>query len=727
MEKKERYQDLEKGYFILFYCFCALFIFASLACANPEGSFNIWTHTIETGEANGGCIHNMADVNGDGREDLIQISTTGGIGWIGLATVDGNFELWSHTFGTGEMNGAYRHYFADINNDGRDDLIQISIRSGTGWVGLATPEGNFDLWTHSFGTGEFNGAYCHYFADVNGDGRDDLIQISIRSGTGWVGLATPEGNFDLWSHTFGTGEMNGAYQHYFGDVNGDGRDDLIQISTRSGTGWVGLATPEGNFDLWTHSFGTGEFNGRYFHQLADIDGDGREDLVQFSKMGGAGWIGLASPEGNFEIWSHEFPTGELSCSYVHLLADLNNDGRSDLVQFEVGGDDAWIALANQVGNFEVWTHQFSTNSVSNWDYSQFLADVNGDGRADLIHLGFGYAGWIGLAEDALECEETGYPIILLHGHGKDLQVEGTWTYMLLNHLTRSCYTNYGQVYDSTILPSDLDWHTFFLANFYRSHSSETFGSTIGKIGAIPNKFDSALYYSDNYRKNDDGSDPLSADRPSYEDSERVSYAERLQIIVDEVLLATGAPKVNIVTHSMGGLVARAYIRWLGGANKVHKLLTIGTPNNGLSDNWRVYMEKMDGDPVKWQWEGEYLEMCRHPVFMPIEEDGESRPFVDWLNEGWDEFCRENGVQYATIRGYYDPWWFGNVSKGDGVIPESAVVLNGAEFNDRIYAAHMDAEFFPNIGASNFSKERSIVSCSHSANRIIEWLTSSVEE
>ena len=49
--------------------------------------------------------------------------------------------------------------------------------------------------------------------------------------------------------------------------------------------------------------------------------------------------------------------------------------------------------------------------------------------------------------------------------------------------------------------------------------------------------------------------------------------------IDEVLAATGAHQLVVVGHSMGGLVARAYLRTHGVA-KVIRLITLGTPHSG---------------------------------------------------------------------------------------------------------------------------------------------------
>jgi triacylglycerol esterase/lipase EstA (alpha/beta hydrolase family) len=58
------------------------------------------------------------------------------------------------------------------------------------------------------------------------------------------------------------------------------------------------------------------------------------------------------------------------------------------------------------------------------------------------------------------------------------------------------------------------------------------------------------------------------------------FAKQLAARVTEILRLTGAGKVVLVGHSMGGLVARAYLARLGGAPRVARLVTIGSPHHG---------------------------------------------------------------------------------------------------------------------------------------------------
>jgi pimeloyl-ACP methyl ester carboxylesterase len=65
--------------------------------------------------------------------------------------------------------------------------------------------------------------------------------------------------------------------------------------------------------------------------------------------------------------------------------------------------------------------------------------------------------------------------------------------------------------------------------------------------------------------------------PPYGDIER--FAGQLGTKIESVCAATGAARVALVCHSMGGLVARAYLRQHGPA-RIHRIITIGTPHHG---------------------------------------------------------------------------------------------------------------------------------------------------
>ncbi len=66
--------------------------------------------------------------------------------------------------------------------------------------------------------------------------------------------------------------------------------------------------------------------------------------------------------------------------------------------------------------------------------------------------------------------------------------------------------------------------------------------------------------------------------PPWKDVE--SLTERVAKKVDELRHASGATKVHLVGHSMGGIIARNYLQIRGGAQKVDRCVLIAAPNNG---------------------------------------------------------------------------------------------------------------------------------------------------
>ena len=62
------------------------------------------------------------------------------------------------------------------------------------------------------------------------------------------------------------------------------------------------------------------------------------------------------------------------------------------------------------------------------------------------------------------------------------------------------------------------------------------------------------------------------------------FAGQLAVRIDAICAATGAARVALIAHSMGGLVARAYLRGVGAA-RIARLVTVGTPHHGSMLAW----------------------------------------------------------------------------------------------------------------------------------------------
>ena len=62
----------------------------------------------------------------------------------------------------------------------------------------------------------------------------------------------------------------------------------------------------------------------------------------------------------------------------------------------------------------------------------------------------------------------------------------------------------------------------------------------------------------------------------------VTTAQVLQAKTDSLLSVTGAQKIDIIAHSMGGLSSRYFAKSLGGSEKIDALVFLGTPNHGTT-------------------------------------------------------------------------------------------------------------------------------------------------
>jgi surface antigen len=212
--------------------------------ASRYASFGVHAATpIAAGDTNG--VFDMADVNADGRADLVYIKrrNTGSgrieLHWVNAAT---GYRSWGGNLATvfsaaDDANGAFE--LADMNGDRRADLVFTKTRNtGSGrvelhWADAASGYVRFgaNLVT-VFSPADAGNGYFHP-ADMNADGRVDLAFVKIRNtGSGrievhWANAATGYGTFGGHYATAlsGAERSNGWFETV--DMNGDRAADLV--------------------------------------------------------------------------------------------------------------------------------------------------------------------------------------------------------------------------------------------------------------------------------------------------------------------------------------------------------------------------------------------------------------------------------------------------------------------------------------------------------------------
>lgn len=257
----------------------------------------------------------------------------------------------------------------DVNHDGHLDIV-------TGGTWYEAPS-----WTpHAVREVEFiRGRFDDYSClplDVNADGWTDFLISNYRSQKlGWV--EHPGAKLGTWAeHVI---ERPGPMETgRLVDVDGDGRLDLLPNGRDFAAWWeivpatrAGAAPSFVRHDLPREIVGHGIGSG-------DVNGDGRSDLV-----GPGGW--LEAPVNRRQDpwhWHGEFDLGR-DASMPILVADVDRDGDADLVWGRGHRTGLWWLEQTADGPLRRWTPHAIDTSWSQ-PHTVELADLDGDGQAEVV-------------------------------------------------------------------------------------------------------------------------------------------------------------------------------------------------------------------------------------------------------------------------------------------------------------------------------------------------------
>ncbi len=213
-------------------------------------------------------------------------------------------------------------------------------------------------------SGVGNSPYSVTAGDVNGDGKPDLITANLGANTLTVLTNNGSGGFVLASSP---GVGNSPWSLTSADVNGDGKADLISANYGADTLTVLTNNGSASFAL-ASSPGVG--SGPRSVTSADVNGDGKPDLISANIFEGTLTVLTNNGSGGFVLASS---TGVGDGPVSVTSADVNGDGKPDLINANYFGNTLTVLTNNGSGGFV-----FSVTS----------ADVNGDGKPDLISANY---------------------------------------------------------------------------------------------------------------------------------------------------------------------------------------------------------------------------------------------------------------------------------------------------------------------------------------------------
>ncbi|WP_137994098.1 FG-GAP-like repeat-containing protein [Streptomyces vilmorinianum] len=217
-------------------------------------------------------LSGFGDMNADRKADVVVRDEAGRLWFL---PGDGSGRMIG-SGGWNGMNALTRH--GDFSRDGREDLIAREASTGKLWLYPGTGTGSLGT-RKLIGSGGWNGmSKITAFGDLTGDGRSDLLAVEKSTGKLWMYPGTSTGTLGA-RKMIGSGGWNGMNALVgAGDMNSDGRADLIAREASTGKLWLypGKAGYIGSRVL----IGSGGWNAmETFLGVGDVNGDGHYDLA----------------------------------------------------------------------------------------------------------------------------------------------------------------------------------------------------------------------------------------------------------------------------------------------------------------------------------------------------------------------------------------------------------------------------------------------------------------
>lgn len=306
--------------------------------------------------------------------------------------------------GLGKNNAYSKNFLAfgqDINQDGWDDILILGFPGEkSSWY--ENPKGAPALWTEHVAL-DVTDNESPAFLDITGDGRPEIVCAS----KGTYGYATPDPKNPTHPWTWHAISPNNNYHKFthgmgVGDVNGDGRADLMEKD-----GWWEQPASLVGDPVWKfHKFPFGVGGSQMY--AYDVNGDGLNDVITGLSAHGYGlaWFEQVRTGGDIGFREHVFMNKEPSenpygvkFSQLHAvdLVDINGDGLKDIITGKrfwahgPAGDPEpgappvlyWWELVRRSDKSVDWVpHLIDDNSGVG---TQVMArDINGDRRPDII-------------------------------------------------------------------------------------------------------------------------------------------------------------------------------------------------------------------------------------------------------------------------------------------------------------------------------------------------------
>jgi len=330
----------------------------------------------------------VADVNKDGVVDIIAgAKWFEGPDWKNVHAIYPENQVFDGTTG---YSNSMLNFTADIDQDGWIDYIRVDFPGKEVWW-YRNPGTDGGFWKqHTVAKTASNESPA--FVDIDGDGRADMLCGDPHTGEMvWFRCPSTKGDTSWVRHTISEPKMPGTeiFSHGlgFGDINGDGRADVIIKE-----GWW-EAPVDPTQPGWTFHNAELGLNAAQMYVM-DVNGDGYSDVISSSAHRfGMWWYEQGRDAGGKTTWKLHEINSEYSQTHALSLVDLDKDGDLDLVSgmryFAHQGHDPgesndptlfWLEF--KAGETPKWTLHV-IDSDSGVGVNNVVEDINGDGLLDI--------------------------------------------------------------------------------------------------------------------------------------------------------------------------------------------------------------------------------------------------------------------------------------------------------------------------------------------------------
>ncbi len=357
---------------------------------NGQGT-NFWTYGIDYGfdGAMGLAVANI-DKDTNGRDIAVNGYNSGEVRFY--RNRGGTYPSWDIcTIEEISLNGPQSLFCVDVDHDGANDTVALGYRGGD-VVWLEAPEdpnNKSQQWIPHVIEDYLNGVWEVFVGDINGDDWDDVAVTGQNSNNiVWYECPTnPEKTFQHWNKTVVDSYLYNAWGIHIADIDDDGDNDIV-ASGRYADDLVWYQNLDSIGTSWTKFYIDNNINYPTGVWVEDMDGDSDLDVVvgsyYWSSGTGVRWYEApADPTGTWTM--HTIDSSSRYIYDVHV-ADIDNDGHPDVVAAPYYERYLRWYEAPDNARTGTWTiHNIWTSSSYNlYAFNIWVDDIGNDGYYDIV-------------------------------------------------------------------------------------------------------------------------------------------------------------------------------------------------------------------------------------------------------------------------------------------------------------------------------------------------------